>query len=73
MSYPAVTIYLVRKGNQMNVTVMLNNFSKIYPSYDPQHLSEVVGFYQKQYWTGQIQGYKVELNDGTIFAVGGSF
>lgn len=56
----------------MNVEVTLNDNSKIYPSYAPEHLSEVVGFYQKQYWAGQIQGYKVTLDNGNLFAIGGA-
>ena len=54
----------------MNVEVTLNDNSKIYPSYDPEHKSEVIGFYTKQYWAMKIQGFKATLNDGTIVAIG---
>jgi hypothetical protein len=54
----------------MNVEVTLNDNSKIYPSYDPQHKAEVIGFYTKAYWNLMIQGYRITLSDGSIINLG---
>lgn len=56
----------------MNVTVTLKDGSKIYPSYDPQHTLQAVGFYQDLYNQDEILGYKIVLNNGTLLAIGGS-
>ena len=54
----------------MNVEVTLNDGTVIYPSYAPEHLNEVVGFYQQKYWANEIQGYRVTLDNGNLFAIG---
>ena len=54
----------------MNVEVTLNDNTKIYPSYAPEHKAEVIGFYTKEYWANKIQGFKATLNDGSIVAIG---
>jgi hypothetical protein len=54
----------------MNVEVMLIDNSKIYPSYDPEHKAEVIGWYTKEYWAGRIQGFRATLADGQIVAIG---
>jgi hypothetical protein len=40
--------------------------------FDPQHKAEVIGFYQKIFWLGDITGYKATMDNGEIVAVGAS-
>lgn len=57
----------------MNVSVALNDGSVIYPSYSPEHNSEVIGFYTKALWRNEIQGFKATLNSGEVIALGQGF
>jgi hypothetical protein len=54
----------------MTVEVMLNNGSKIYPGYAPDHKEEVIGYYTNLYWKSKIQWFKVTLDSGEIIAMG---
>lgn len=38
--------------------------------FDPQHKSEVIGFYTKEYWQGLISGFKATMDNGEIVAIG---
>jgi hypothetical protein len=40
--------------------------------FDPQHKAEVIGFYQKIFWLGDITGYKATMDNGDIVAIGAS-
>ena len=54
----------------MNVTVTeLDNTVTTY-GFDPEHKSDVIGFYTKTYWSGRIRGFKAILADGQIVAIG---
>jgi hypothetical protein len=54
----------------MNCEIILNNGSKFYPSFDPDHKAEVLTFYANQYASKQIKGYIIKDNSGSVLAVG---
>ena len=54
----------------MNVVVALNDGSKIYPSYAPEHESDVLSFYATKVIAGEIQGYVITYDDGRVKAQG---
>lgn len=56
----------------MNVEVTLNNNTKIFPSYDPEHALEIFDFYAKQYLANLIQGYRITDNNGNLVAMNGA-
>jgi hypothetical protein len=57
----------------MNVTVKTNTGLVIYPSYDPQHKSELIKFYSDRYNAFEIEAYKIVNQAGVIVAMGGTF
>ncbi len=54
----------------MNVVVQQLDGSKIYPSYAPEHESEVLSFYASKVINGEIQGYVITYDDGRVKAQG---
>ena len=54
----------------MLVTTRNNDNTSTTYGFDPQHKSEVIGFYTKQYWAMKIQGYKIVLEDGSVVNIG---
>lgn len=58
------------KDKQVNVVVMNLDNTKTTYGFDPQHESEAIGFYTKQYWAGKIQGFTVNLADGDSLVFG---
>lgn len=54
----------------MNVTVQALDGSKIYPSYSPEHATEVKAFYANLVLGGGISGYVIRFDNGTVIAEG---
>jgi hypothetical protein len=54
----------------MLVTTRNNDNTSTTYSFDPQHKAEVIGFYTKAYWNLMIQGYRIELADGSVINLG---
>lgn len=57
----------------MTVAITLNDGSKIYPSFDPEHKEAILTFYKNQADSYQIQSYVVTDNKGHTVALGGRF
>lgn len=53
----------------MKVTVLKNGNTTDY-HFAPEHTSEVVGFYTKEYWAKGIQGFTATLENGETVTVG---
>lgn len=53
----------------MLVTTRNNDNTSTTYGFDPQHKSEAIGFYTKQYWAGKIQGF-IAVVDGDVISVG---
>jgi len=43
----------------MNIEVILNDMTKLYPSYAPEHREPVLEYYAKMFEQGLIAGWKV--------------
>ncbi len=54
----------------MNVVVQYADGSKIYPSYSPDHKDSVISFYADVLAKGQIAGYVITFDDGSVKAQG---
>lgn len=54
----------------MLVTTRNNDNTTTTYGYDPEHYSEVLGFYYQQYLAGKIQGYTATTNDGIPISMG---
>lgn len=54
----------------MLVTTRNNNNTTTTYGFDPEHVSEVIGFYTKQYWEMKIQGFTAALENGESVVVG---
>jgi hypothetical protein len=54
----------------MLVTTRNNDNTATTYGFDPEHASEVIGFYTKQYWAGKIQGFTATLDNGIPIAMG---
>jgi hypothetical protein len=57
----------------MTVAITLNDGSKIYPSFDPEHKEAILTFYKNQADSYQIQSYVITDNNGKTVALGGRF
>lgn len=57
----------------MTVAITLNDGSKIYPSFDPEHKEAILSFYRNQADSLQIQNYFITDNKGNTVALGGKF
>jgi hypothetical protein len=65
---------ITTKGrNKMTVAITLNDGSKIYPSFDPEHKEAILSFYRNQADSLQIQNYFITDNKGNTVALGGKF
>ena len=53
----------------MNVEVTLNDGSKLFPSFDPEHKQEVLDFYRELAFSGKIRGFTIRDNANKILAV----
>ena len=53
----------------MNVEVTLNDGSKLFPSFDPEHKQAVLDFYRGLVFDGKIRGYIIRDNADKIMAV----
>ena len=47
------------KDRAMNLEIILNDMTKIYPSYDPQHKAQVIEFYKARFEEGSIAGWAI--------------
>ncbi len=54
----------------MNVVVQYADGSKIYPAYAPEHKDSVISFYANILSKGQIAGYVITFDDGSVRAQG---
>ncbi len=54
----------------MNVTVQQLDNSKIYPSYSPEHATQVKAFYSNLVATKAISGYVIRFDNGDVMAEG---
>jgi hypothetical protein len=54
----------------MVVEVTANNGLKVYPEFDPAHKADVIGFYTKEFWRGDIKGYRVAYKGEIIVEMG---
>jgi hypothetical protein len=61
------------RKKQMTVAITLNDGSKIYPSFDPEHKEAILSFYRNQADSLQIQNYFITDNKGNTVALGGKF
>jgi hypothetical protein len=43
----------------MNLEIILNDMTKIYPSYDPEHKESVIAFYKARFEEGSIAGWAI--------------
>ena len=53
----------------MKVEVFKNWVETTY-HFAPEHKAEVIGWYAKEYWAGNIQCFRATMNDGQVVAVG---
>jgi hypothetical protein len=53
----------------MNLEITLNDGSKLYPSFDPEHKETILTFYRNQWLSKQIQAYIIRDNQKRILAV----
>ena len=54
----------------MLVTTRNNDSTTTTYGFDPEHASEVIGFYTKEYWAMKIQGFTATLANGKNVVVG---
>jgi hypothetical protein len=54
----------------MLVTTRNNDNTETTYGFDPEHKSEVIGFYTNAYRNLEIQGYRIQFADGSIFNLG---
>ena len=54
----------------MNVSVQNLDGTKIYPSYSPEHATQVKAFYSNLVATKTISGYVIRFDNGDVVAEG---
>lgn len=54
----------------MLVITRNNDNSQNCYGFDPEHARDAIGFYTKEYWTNQIQGFQAIFDDGETISVG---
>jgi hypothetical protein len=54
----------------MEIITKNNDNTNVTYTFDPEHKSDIIGFYVKAYWESSIQGFVAKLNGEIIATVG---